>query len=107
MMCPDMVKSTVYRSQLTVVDSPLTVDCGLSTLHRQHIVHGLPPADHAPASFVDEHFGGQRTTVVVRGHRGSVRSGVADRDQVVDLQLRQHAVASDDVAALADGSDDL
>ena len=50
---------------------------------------------------VDQHFGRQRTAVVVRRHRRAVRAGIADRQEVADGERRQHAVAADDVGAFA------
>ena len=55
---------------------------------------------HSPV--IDHHFGGQRTAIVIRRHRRAVGAGVANRHEVADRQRRQHAVAADDVAALAD-----
>src|SRR5947207_5038593 len=94
----------VRRSAFWVLSS---ITEKLCVFEREHVVDRLTAPDDAPASFVDEHFGRQRTTVVVRCHRRPVRAGVANRHEVAHLEVRQRAIAADDIAAFADRTDDF
>src|ERR1044072_8719159 len=57
-----------------------------SAFKGEDILEGLAPANHRPLPVVDEHLGGKHVAVVVGSHHGTVRAGVENRDQVVDLE---------------------
>ena len=87
------------QSALMRLRSPARSSDRSSIVWRRRITARLPA--------FDQHFGRQRTAIVVRRHRRAVGAGVADGDEIADLRPRQHAVAAERVAALADRADDL
>src|SRR5437773_6993452 len=74
---------------------------------RKQIVERLAPPDNAPGTIVHQYLRRQRTAIVIGGHDGAISTRIANRDKIPDFERRQHAVAADDVAAFADGSDKL
>src|SRR5512134_2916298 len=79
----------------------------LLPLGAHDVFESLAPADRPERSGLDPDFRRPPTKVVVRRHRESVRPDVADREEVSFFRAVHHCVPQEEVARLADGTDDV
>src|SRR4029453_17502357 len=68
---------------------------------------GLPPSNDPPSTTIDKDLHRERPTIVVGGHRRTIRPGIVYGHDVTNLHRGQGAVAADNVAALANRADNL
>src|SRR5208337_4405078 len=64
-------------------------------------------ANHVNVGTVDEDFGRARTAVVIRRHHEAVGSCAHHREQVALLRLGHLTLAREEIAALANRTDDV
>ena len=62
---------------------------------------------HRKLPTAHQHLGRQQTGIVARSHHRAIGTGGLHRQQIVRLQLRQHAILGQIIAAFADRSDDI
>src|ERR1051325_3965933 len=76
-------------------------------LKREHVLERLTTSDDGALSFVDQHFGSQHVAFVGGRHHGSVRTGIEDRNQIVNFKGRKLSVPRENITALADRTDNV
>ncbi len=86
---------------------PLAPERGSEDLWPEEVVEGLAATNETGLVTFDKDLGGADASVVVRAEAHAVGTGVEQGDEVASAELLDLAVASEEVAALADGTDDI